>query len=261
MYTGPRPDRRSHRHASWAWLPWSLALATVALQVCYPLVSGDVRLVVAVATVVSFFLASATHALVWRGLVWTTGFLVVTVGGSLAVEAVGVRTGWPFGVYHYGDALGATVAGVPWVVPLAWSMMAYPALVAARRLTRSMLMRPVLGALVMTGWDLFLDPMMTAEGYWTFDDPSPTLYGVPGIPGLNFAGWFVTSLVLMALLDRLPRRTVPDGQPTLLLLWTYAASVLASVLFFDRPWVALYGGLLMGVVVLPYAWVLWIGRD
>ena len=102
-------------------------------------------------TVGLFFLASTTHALVWRGVLWTAAFLVVTVGGGLLVEAVGVRTGWPFGDYVYGD-LGGTVADVPWVIPLAWSMMAYPCLVAARTLCRGSLATPLVGALGLAGW-------------------------------------------------------------------------------------------------------------
>jgi hypothetical protein len=31
-------------------------------------------------------------------------------------------------------------------------------------------------------------------------------------------------------------------------------------MFFDRPWVAVYGGIAMGVIALPYLWVLWSGR-
>lgn len=261
VYTGPHADRHGSRRGVLGWLPWSLALAAVALQISYPLVTGDLRVAVTVASVLVFFLAATSHALVWRGPVWTLALLVVTVGGGLAVEAVGIRTGWPFGEYTYGDTLGATVLGVPWVVPLAWAMMAYPALVAARALSRSVVMTPLIGALALASWDLFLDPMMTAEGHWTFVDPAPTLPHVPGIPLLNYAGWFVTALVMMVLLDRLPRRTVPEGVPTLLFLWTYASAVMANLVFWDRPWVALYGGVAMGVVAVPFAWVQWSGRD
>ena len=45
---------------------------------------------------------------------------MVAAGVGLAAEAVGVRTGFPFGDYSYADTLGPTVLGVPVVVPLAW---------------------------------------------------------------------------------------------------------------------------------------------
>ena len=261
VYSGPHADRRRGPSGFLRALPWILAAATILAQILYPLVEGDNRRTLTVVTVALFFLASATHALVWRGLAWTAAFLLVTVGGGLLVEAIGVRTGWPFGDYAYGD-LGATVFGVPWVIPLAWSMMAYPALVAARRLCRGSLSTPLVGALGLAAWDLFLDPMMTAEGYWRFTtDGAATLPNVPDVPLSNYAGWYLVAFAMMLLLDRLPERHVPEGQPALLFLWTYFSSVLANLVFFDRPYVALYGAVAMGAVAIPYAWVLWVGRD
>ncbi len=261
VYSGQHSDRRRRQGGVLRFIPVLLALATIGLDIAYPLVHGVHRRDVVVATVVCFFLASALHALIWRGFLWTLGMLVVTVGGGLAVEAAGIRTGVPFGDYTYGANLTKTVLGVPWVIPLAWAMMAYPALIAARRISRSRLFTPFIGALALAGWDLFLDPMMTGERYWTFTHPSPALPHVPGIPVANFAGWFLVGLAMMALLDRLDRRPAPDAVPSVLFLWTYVSSVVGALFFFHRPWVALYGGVVMGLVALPFAWALWTGRD
>jgi len=261
VYTGPRQDRRRGRSPVLLALPWLLAVLTIALQIAYPLVHGTARRDLTVAVVVTFFLASVSHALVWRGIAWTVGFCVVTVGGGLAVEALGLRTGTPFGDYTYGSALAPTVFGVPWVVPLAWAMVAYPSLVLARRLTRSWLLVPLVGGLALAGWDLFLDPMMTAEGYWRFHDVAYALPHVPAVPGVNYLGWLATAVVMMALLDRLPDRPAPDSQPALLYLWTYVSSIVANLFFLHRPWVAVYGGVAMGIVAVPYVWALWTGRD
>jgi uncharacterized membrane protein len=261
VYTGPHTDRRRGRSPLPMAVPWLLALVAIGLEIAYPLVQGGTRRDLTVAVVVAFFLASSSHALVWRGAVWTVAFLVVTVGGGLAVEAVGLRTGLPFGDYVYSHTLTSTELGVPWVVPLAWAMIAYPSLVLARRVTRSALLVPLVGGLALASWDLFLDPMMTGEGYWRFTDTSYALPHVPAIPGVNYLGWLVTAVAMMALLDRLPLRPAPTGQPALLFFWTYLSSVAANAMFFHRPWVALYGGVAMGAVALPYAWTLWVGRD
>ncbi len=261
VYTGPHTDRRRGRSPLLLALPWLLAVLTIGLQIAYPLVHGTARRDLTVAIVVVFFCASVSHALVWRGTAWTLGFCVLTVGGGLLVEAVGLRTGLPFGDYTYSGTLTRTVFGVPWVVPLAWAMVAYPSLVLARRLTRSALLVPLAGGLALAGWDLFLDPMMTAEGYWRFAGISYPLPHVPLVPGVNYLGWLVAAVVMMALLDRLPYRVAPDGQPALLFFWTYLSSMVANAFFFHRPWVALYGGIAMGVVAVPYAWALWVGRD
>ena len=62
----------------------------------------------------------------------------------MAFEAVGLATGFPYGSYTYSDALGPTLLGVPFLVPLAWLMMAWPSWVLAERLARPV--RPAAGA-------------------------------------------------------------------------------------------------------------------
>jgi carotene biosynthesis associated membrane protein len=241
-------------------LPWVLTVATVLAQVTYPLVEGDARTRLTQVTVVLFFLASASHAAVWRGRAWAAAYVVLAVGVGLAVEAIGVGSGFPFGTYDYTGTLGREVLGVPFVIPLAWAMMAYPALIAARRLCTGTFTTVLVGAVALASWDVFLDPQMVGEGHWsfTYPDPSPPLVG--DIPWTNFAGWFLVAIVLMAVLDRLPRRSAPDAAPAVLYLWTYVSSIIANLFFWDRPEVALAGGLVMGVVALPYAWRLWVDR-
>ncbi len=261
VYSGPHSDRRRRHSGLQRGLPWLFALLAIGLEIAYPLAHGTGRRDLTVAIVVTFFLASTSHALLWRGLTWTFGFLVITVGGGLAIETVGLHTGVPFGDYVYSGHLSSPVFGVPWVIPLAWSMFAYPSLTLARRVSRSSLVVPLIAAWTLASWDLFLDPMMTAEGYWRFTKPGSVLVHVPGVPVANYVGWFLTGLVMMVLVDQLPRRVVPDGQPAVLFFWTYASSVVGNVFFFHRPWVAIYGGIAMGLAALPYAWSLWVGRD
>jgi uncharacterized membrane protein len=261
VYSGPHSDRRRRAGGVQRGLPWFFALVAIGLEISYPLVHGAGRTGLTVAVVVTFFLASTSHALIWRGATWTAAFLVITVGGGLGVEALGTHAGVPFGDYVYTGKLTSTVLGVPWIVPLAWAMFAYPSLVLARRISRSPLLVPLIGAFTLASWDLFLDPMMTAEGYWRFTHPSPVLAHIPGVPVVNYVGWFLTALVMMVLIDQLPRRVVPDGQPAVLFFWTYVSSVVGNAMFFHRPWVAVYGGIAMGLVALPYAWSLWAGRD
>ena len=80
--------------------PWVLAFAVIGLEIAYVLTEGDDRRAITIAVVIVFFLASTIHALAWRGALWTLAFLVIAVGGGLAVEALGVHTGWPFGELH-----------------------------------------------------------------------------------------------------------------------------------------------------------------
>lgn len=265
VYTGPHADRRRGGGGFLRALPWVLALATIAAQIAWPLTSGQVRDTLTVATVVLFFLASASHAVVSRGWFWAAGWFLASAGIGLLAEVSGTRTGLPFGDYVYDDRLGPTLLGVPAIIPLAWAMMSYPALLAARRLVKGPLLTPVVGAIALASWDLFLDPQMVGEGHWTWQGDGPELPGIEGIPAQNFVGWLLVSLVIMLVLDRLPRRRSDggegDGVPALLYLWTYVSSVLLNAVFEQRTGVALWGAVAMGLVAIPYAWALWTGRD
>jgi putative membrane protein len=240
-------------------VPWLLAAATVAGQIAYPLVDGETLRRVTIAVVVLFFATCVAHAFVHRGPAWTLGLVVVTAGGGLAAEAVGVRTGLPFGEYSYAGTLGPEVLDVPVVVPLAWTMIAYPVLLAARRLTRRWV--PVVGGLGMVAWDVFLDPQMVGDGHWTWADPTPALPGVEGIPLTNYAGWALVGTSMMLLLTALlPRDTADESVPAVLLTWTWVGYVVGNVFWFGTASVALVGGVALGLLVLPYLWSLWQSR-
>ena len=247
-------------------LAWLGAATTVGLEIAYPLVDGALLHRVTIATVVAFAATCVLHALVHRGARWALVLVVVTAGGGLAAEAIGVRTGLPFGDYSYAGTLGPEVLDVPVVVPLAWTMMAYPVLLAARRLTRPHSIWVVLiGAYGLAAWDVFLDPQMVGDGHWTWADPTPSLPGVDGIPLTNFAGWLVVGALMMLVLTALlprddPHRPADESLPATLLLWTWLGYLLGNVFWFGTGSVALVGGVLLGLLVLPYLWALWQDR-
>ncbi|WP_063630177.1 carotenoid biosynthesis protein [Pseudofrankia saprophytica] len=248
----------------------------VAAQIPYPLLpaGGRGRLWLTAAQIVAFFVASASHAALRRGWVFTAGYLVLTIGLGFAAEVVGVRTGWPFGRYSYTGGLGPEIVGVPLLILLGWAMMTYPALLFARWLTHRQGDTPgtrghdaltaIAGGVLLAGWDLFLDPRMVAEGFWGWaPGGGPALNG---IPLTNAVGWLCVGTVLVALVDRLPdptRRRAPedghrlagDGVPLLLLCWTYGSWVFACLVFFGQLTVALAGGVGMALPLLPVAFL------
>ena len=109
----------------------------------------------------------------------------------------------------------------------------------------------MVGAIALASWDVFLDPQMVAAGHWSW--PGGQGPGLDGVPLVNFAGWLLAATVLMSLLRRFPApRDEPPGQDHIALglyLWTYASSLLANLAFFDRPAVAIAGGIAMGLPV------------
>lgn len=257
IYTGPHSDRGRGPSGWLVYLPWAFAILTILGQIVWVLVADNARTALTIATVITFFLASAGHALLSRGLAWTSGFLVITLAFGWLIERIGLTTSFPFGHYEYTGSLGPTLYGVPVLIPLAWSMMAYPCLLAAQRLSTTRIGVALIGGLVLAGWDLFLDPQMVTEGHWVWTQIGWVLPGIPGIPLQNFLGWLLSAIVLMWLLDFLPRKIAPDALPTTMLAWVFASNVLANFVFFDRPGVAIWGLVAMGVVVVPFLWRVW----
>ena len=122
---------------------------------------------------------------------------------SLLFECIGVKTGRVYGPYHYSNQLGPKFLGlVPYLIPLAWFMMMYPAYLMAHWLTprrHSRLLQGVclagVAGVVMTAWDLMMDPLMVFSGHWTWEINGAYF----GVPIQNFAGWWLTTFVIFAL--------------------------------------------------------------
>jgi putative membrane protein len=130
--------------------------------------------------------------------------LALSTGISLTMESVGVATGLVYGPYHYTDRLGPLFLGlVPYLIPVAWFLMMYPSLVIARTVfgksTRAgkILLTAAFGGVVMTSWDLVMDPSMVLGGHWIWDGPlSSRVYF--GIPLQNYWGWWLTTFLVFA---------------------------------------------------------------
>jgi uncharacterized membrane protein len=242
---------RSHTAAE--LVPWSLAGLMVLVAVSYPLTDGAARNGVSWAIVLLGAALSVGHAGLSRGARTGAGVLLVTAATAVVFEAVGLATGVPYGEYEYSDDLGPTLFGVPFLVPLAWLMMAWPSWLLAARLTRGVRRsrgrpaRVAVAAAVFAAWDVVLDPQMVQAGYWTWAHPRPSLPGIDTVPLTNLAGWLVAGLVLMTLLDLLaegtPART-GDGPPLLALAWMTLGGALAHA-----GWLGLPGSAAWGVVL------------
>lgn len=228
------------------------AIAVVLCQIAWVLVPDSARDAVTIMSVLFFAAASLIHATATRGWRWAAAYAAIVLTIGWGAEAIGTSTGWPFGAYDYTDNLGAKLGPVPLVIPLAWLMMSYPILLAARRVTNNRVLRVAYGAALLTSWDLFLDPQMVEQGHWIWFQPGLQIPGIPGIPAQNFAGWFLVGVVLFTLTTMLPERSADDRLPSALLLWVFASNVLANAAFWGRPSVALIGGLAMGALLLPW---------
>ncbi len=245
-----------------AAVPWVPAVLLVLTAIAYPLTEGGaVRDAVSWTIVLLGSTVSVVHAVVSRGARTGAGVLLLTAATAVVFESVGLATGVPYGEYTYSDDLGPTLLGVPFLVPLAWLMMAWPSWLLARRLTRGgrREARVVVAAAVFAGWDVVLDPQMVQAGYWTWAHPQPSLPGIDTVPLTNLAGWLLAGLVLMTLLDLLVARTAPepprtgDGAPLLVLGWMTLGGAVAHAGWLGLPGSAAWGVLLAVPVLVALA--------
>lgn len=156
---------------------------------------------------------------------------------SAAAELTGTKTGWPFGGYEYTNFLGPKLLGrVPVAVPLSWFYMGFAsfvladAIAAARGWRARTPLATLLGAWLLTAWDLVLDPSMAAPQmqyihFWIWHESGAYF----GMPVRNLAGWFGTGLLFIALGRALWRESVPPSAPVRLPFAVYALNVLWSM--------------------------------
>jgi uncharacterized membrane protein len=151
----------------------------------------------------------------WRTLV----FAAVSCAISAAAELTGTATGWPFGGYAYTGLLGPKILErVPYSVPISWFFMGFAGYLLALAIVQKRwrggwgggLASALLGAWLLTGWDLVLDPAMASPSlgvlrFWTWFEHGPYF----GMPLRNLVGWFGTGLVFIGV-ARLLWRTEPS---------------------------------------------------
>ncbi len=148
----------------------------------------------------TFALLHAADRMGWRRAL---GLLGLVFAVSLTFETVGVATGWIYGPYHYTPKLGPLFLGlVPYLIAVAWFMMMYPSFVIAdwlipQKWTRRQRLFGVaaVGGLVMTAWDVVMDPIMAHGGHWVWDVDGAFF----GVPLQNYWGWWLTVFVTFAL--------------------------------------------------------------
>jgi len=189
------------------------------------------------AVVVVLALFSLWHASVTLGIRPALAFLAIAVLTSWAFEEAGVVTGLVYGAYRYTSTLGLWVGSVPALIPLAWFALAYGtfalvhlvaggwmatepgargsaagrAAVSAPASRGRLVGLALVGACLMAGWDLVLDPILSGPVYraWIWG----TGEAGAGVPVQNSLGWMATAFAIYALYGwAVPRAaTARDG--------------------------------------------------
>ena len=204
-------------------------------------------------------LAALAHAAARSS--WMRASLLLVAGTliSLGAELLGTSTGLPFGPYSYTSLLGWRVAGlVPFPIPLSWFYMLYASLAMLGRLLPprddrwSKVRWAALAGLVLTAWDVAMDPAMSfATPHWIWH----TRGFFYGMPLLNWFGWWLTgSVVARAMLAIMPpsefaSRVSPSRFP-LVLYAVNGVFPIAICLRHGLWWAAGLGALAMAVPLI-----------
>lgn len=163
-----------------------------------------------------FALCHACYTLGWRHtLILFAASAVISWG----YEQTGVATGLVYGAYHYSDMLGVKLGHVPVLIPLGWFMMIYPSYIIANLIadgtptgTRGgvgrVLWLAALSAMIMTAWDVVIDPMWSSVmGSWIWEQGGEYF----GVPLQNYGGWLLTTFTIYLIYRLYERRNPPQA--------------------------------------------------
>jgi putative membrane protein len=157
----------------------------------------------------------------WRD---TARLFCIVCGLAWVFEQTSVWTGFPFGLYHYTDALGPKLWRVPWIVPFNYFMILYPASILTNLIVGDRVLEPsrgigqalrlsLVGGLLIVGWDMVADPAAaTNHQRWIW----PMAHANPyfGIPYSNYFGWMFSSTLILLASRRSQARAAARPDPT-----------------------------------------------
>lgn len=144
----------------------------------------------------------------WLGWKRATFVLLSLSAFAYFIETIGLKTGFPYGVFAYTDQLGWKLFGTtPWTVPFGWVPLLLASWVTVWQWLRPVELR-VFGTIVLlVALDLILDPMAVALGFWKYAHPGLWF----NIPFTNFLGWVFSGCIGCLILQLLTKQEdIPD---------------------------------------------------
>ena len=140
-------------------------------------------------------------------------FLLLAVVIGIVAEIIGTRTGFLFGTYEYGAALGLSFFKVPLIIGINWFIVIYCCGVSINIILNKMVDRlteitenkkPIIkllsvvidGATLAVLFDWLMEPVAIKLGYWKWA-------GSGGIPFYNYVCWFGLSVILLFIFHKL----------------------------------------------------------
>jgi putative membrane protein len=111
---------------------------------------------------------------------------------SFITEMAGVNTHKIFGNYYYGEGLGIKLFNTPLIIGINWVLLVYASGSLVENIRISIMLKIILSAAVMTGYDLILEQASGLLKMWHWHDDK--------IPIQNYAAWFIMGLIFQAIM-------------------------------------------------------------
>lgn len=99
------------------------------------------------------------------------------------IEVVGTNTGWPFGAYTYGTALGPRIFSTPLMIGVLWWVLIRAWFDLSERWTQNAWAKSLITGTAMVLMDVLIEPVAIELGFWTWAEVE--------VPVANYISWFV----------------------------------------------------------------------
>lgn len=107
------------------------------------------------------------------------------------IEVLGTHTGWPFGIYTYGTALGPSLFQTPILIGVLWWILIRSCYDVSGRWTSNRWIRAFLTGLAMVTLDFLIEPVAIELGFWQWHADK--------IPLENYVAWFILATIFSRL--------------------------------------------------------------
>jgi uncharacterized membrane protein len=181
---------------------WALVVINGVATIANTLFSLSIPVAPLLLLSVLFALLHGAMRYRWTGIV---AFIVICLVVSNILENTSILTGFPFGHYHYTDALGPKLFLVPLLIGPAYFATGYLAWALSTVLVGDVrrgstafttFAAPFVASFLMVMWDLCFDPTASTVGHiWIWEQGG----GYFGVPLTNYLGWFLTVYVFLQL--------------------------------------------------------------
>ena len=108
------------------------------------------------------------------------------------IELIGVKTGFLFGEYSYGDTLGLKILDVPVVIGLNWSILCLATFSLFSVFIKNRFLLPFFSSICMVLLDFLIEPVAPLLDFWSWNNAV--------IPLSNYRDWFVVALINQSVL-------------------------------------------------------------